>query len=141
MVNAGPCVELLRRRIVCRGIAGYWRLQMDNGTGVKRLTGSAVSRGFNLGRPLNLHALRGAPQPYAWTNGRYCRSGRDKARLVVDRGLKFKRYSCAANEDSTLRRSCAQAMSLEALNRGIKIFSLRAVIESNGSVKRGAPAG
>jgi hypothetical protein len=67
--------------------------------------------------------------------------GRDEARRVVDRGLKFKRYSCAANEDSTSRRLCAHAMSLEASNRSIKIFSSRAVIESNSSVKRGALAG
>jgi hypothetical protein len=37
---------------------------------------------------------------------------------------------------------CARhGLSLEALKRGIKIFSSRAVIESNSSVKRGALAG
>jgi hypothetical protein len=46
----------------------------------------------------------------------------------------------AANQDSTLRRVSTTELPLGALKRGIKIFSSRAVIESNSSVKRGAPA-
>jgi hypothetical protein len=67
--------------------------------------------------------------------------GRDETRLIADRGLKFKRYLRAANEDSTLRRWCAHAVLLDALKSSIKICASRAVIESNSSVKRGAFAG
>ncbi|WP_041758438.1 hypothetical protein [Paraburkholderia phytofirmans] len=67
--------------------------------------------------------------------------GASEARLIADKGLKFKRYLRAENEDSTSRRSHAHAVSLDVLKHGIKIFSSRAVIESNSSVKRGAFAG
>jgi hypothetical protein len=99
MVNAGPCVELSRRQFVRRGVASYWRLQMDNGTGVKRLTVSGLPRGLT------------------WARGIECGTRRDRAKRVnktvdiADRmattrtafrqGLKFKRYLRAANEEST----------------------------------------